>query len=109
MSTSQNILSLLDKSESGLDAILQATLPTQQQLNQPAKKKRNQKTRQQHKKKKKKKAQAQRVMSQMQEMEQSHGQAVEHLDVEISVKQMASKHVFLQRIWERCWHAAVMH
>ena len=40
-------------------------------------------------------------MSQMQEMEQPHGQAMEHLDVEISVKRMASKHVFLQRIWER--------
>ena len=39
-------------------------------------------------------------MSQMQEMKQSYGQVMEHLDVEISVKRMASKHVFLQRILE---------
>ena len=57
-------------------------------------KKRNEKTRQQYKKKAQ--AQAQRVT--IQEMEQSYGQEVEHLDVQIGVKQMASKHVFLQYI-----------
>ena len=34
---------------------------------------------------------------------------MEHSDVQIGVKQMASKHVFLQRIWEPCWHAAAIH
>ena len=49
----------------------------------------------------KKKIHTQRVMSQMQEMEKPHGQAMEDLDVKTSVKRMASQHVFLQRIWER--------
>lgn len=39
-------------------------------------------------------------------MEQSYGQEVEHLNVQIGVKQMATKHVFLERIWE-CWHVAI--
>ena len=55
-----------------------------------AKKKRNQRTRNQYKKKAK--AQAQRVtMVQVQEVEHSYGQEVDHLDVQISVEK-ASKH-----------------
>ena len=68
-----------------------------------AKKKRNQKTRQQHKRKQAQ-AQAQRVT--IQEVEHTYGQEVEHLDIQISVGK-ASKHVFLQYIWECCWHAVI--
>lgn len=89
------ILSRLDHFESRLDAILESTLLSisshssspstsqQQQPNSLAKKKRNQRTRQQYKKKAQ--SQAQRVTT-VQEMEQSYGQEVEHLNVQIGVK-----------------------
>lgn len=91
------ILSRLDHFESRLDAILESTLlsisshsssPSTSQQQQPnshqgAKKKRNQRTRQQYKKKAQ--SQAQRVTT-VQEMEQSYGQEVEHLNVHIGVK-----------------------
>ena len=86
----------------------QSDPPPTQQPNSLAKKKRNQRTRKQYKQRK---AQAQRVTVQevdhMQEMEHSYGQEMEYLNVQIGVKQMASKHVFLQCIWE-CWHAAAI-
>ena len=53
--------------------------------------KRNVRTRQHHKKKQ---AQAQRSTSQVQEVEHSYGQEVEHLDVQISAEK-TSKHVVL--------------
>ena len=46
-------------------------------------------------------------MIQVQEIEYSYGQELEHLDVQMGVKQMASKHVFLQCIWECYGHAAI--
>ena len=60
--------------------------PTQQP-NSLTKKKRNQRTRKQYKQRK---AKAQRVT--IQEMEHSYGQEMEHLDVQISVEKVASKH-----------------
>ena len=67
--------------------------PPQQQPNSLTKKKRNQKTRNQYKKKAQ--AQAQRVMIQVQEVEQSYGQEVKHLNIQISVDKVPSKHVVL--------------
>ena len=77
--------------------------PPPTQPNSLAKKKRNQKTRNQYKKKAQ--SQAQGVsMVQVQEVDRS--QEVDSL--QISVEKEASKHVFLQYIWECCWHAVVI-
>ena len=75
--------------------------PPQQQPNLLAKKKRNQKTRQQHKRKQAQ-AKAQRVS--IQEVEHTYGQEVDSLRISVG---KASKHVFLQYIWECCWHAVI--
>ena len=128
MDQSERILSLLDNLEVRLAAAFQAAIssasqsnppppPTQQQPNSLAKRKRNQKTRQQHKK-----AQAQRVTMQvqevnhMQEVEQSYGQELEHLDVQIGVEKVSKHEAFVKSVvksvaWiptvATSWHAVI--
>ena len=71
--------------------------PPPTQPNLLAKKKRNQKTRDQYKRKAQ--AQAQRVPV----------QEVEHLDIQISVEKVPSRHVVLKAVtpWETSWHAVI--
>ena len=69
--------------------------------------KRNVRTRQQQKKKKAQ-AQAQRSTSQVQEVEHSYGQELEHLDVQISAEK-TSKHVVLHRKAPWDWMATSSH